>query len=73
MEIYDTANRLAEEIKKSQQYNLFKNTKEELFSDPETKSKIEEFEKLKQEIQILELKRENNQEIDEEEKRINVA
>ena len=53
MEIYDTANKLAEEIKNSSQYKNLKKAKEALFSDPEKKQLIEEFEKLKQEVQII--------------------
>ena len=73
MEIYDTANRLAEEIRNSEQYKKLKESKEKLFSDPEKKSLIEEFEKLKHEVQIMEIKRENNAEIDEEDKKVKVA
>lgn len=73
MEIYDTANRLAEEIRNSEQYKLFKKSKEELYNNPEKKKLIEEFENLKREVQILEVKRENNQEIDEEDKKIKLA
>ena len=73
MEIYDTANQLAEEIKNSSQYKNLKKSKEALFSDPEKKQMIEEFEKLKQEVQIMEFKRQNNQEIDEEDKKLKVA
>ncbi len=73
MEIYDTANRLAEEIKNSVQYKKLKESKDKLFSDPKKKSLIEEFEKLKQEVQIMEIKRENNAEIDEEDKKVKVA
>ncbi len=73
MEIYDTANRLAEEIRNSEQYKKLKESKEKLFSNPEKKSLIEEFEKLKQEVQIMEIKRENNAEIDEEDKKVKVA
>lgn len=73
MEIYDTANRLAEEIKNSEQYKLLKQSKENLFSNPEKKQQIEEFEKLKQEVQIMEIKRQNNQEIDEEDKKVKLA
>ena len=73
MEIYDTANRLAEEIKNSEQYRLLKKTKEQLFGDPEKKKLIEEFESLKREVQIMEVKRETNQEIDEEDKKIKLA
>ncbi len=73
MEIYDTANKLAEEIKNSTQYKNLKNSKENLFSDPQKKELIEEFEKLKQEVQLMEIKRANNQEIDEEDKKVKVA
>ncbi len=73
MEIYDTVNRLAEEIRSSSQYKNLKESKEKLFADQQKKSLIEEFEKLKQEVQIMELKRQNNQEIDEEDKKVKVA
>ncbi len=73
MEIYDTTNKLAEEIRNSNQYKKLKESKEKLFADPNKKSLIEEFEKLKQEVQIMEIKRANNQEIDEEDKKLKVA
>ncbi len=73
MEIYDTANRLAEEIRNSQQFKMLKKSKEELFSNPEKKKLIEEFEELKREVQIMEVKRESNQEIDEEDKKVKLA
>ena len=50
MEIYDTVNRLAEEIRSSSQYKNLKESKEKLFADQQKKSLIEEFEKLKQEV-----------------------
>ena len=73
MEIYDTANKLSQEIKKSEQFILLKKAKDELFSNPEKRKMIEEFEQLKQEVQIMEVKRENNLEIDEEEKKVKLA
>lgn len=73
MEVYDTANKLAEEIKNSKQYKLLKQSKEALFNNEEKRKMIEEFEALKQEVQIMELKRENNQEINEEDKKIKLA
>ena len=73
MEIYDTTNRLAEEIRNSTQYKNLKESKEKLFADAEKKELIEEFEKLKQEVQFMEIKRQNNQEIDEEDKKVKVA
>ena len=73
MEIYDTANRLAEEIRNSEQYKRLKESKEKLFADSNKKELIEEYEKLKQEVQIMEIKRQNNEEIDEENKKVKVA
>lgn len=73
MEIYDTANRLAEEIKNSAQYLQLKQSKEKLLNIPEKKELIEEFERLKQEVQVMELKRKDNQEIDEEDKKVKLA
>ena len=73
MEIYDTVNKLAEEIRNSNQYKRLKESKEKLFTDPQKKELIEEFEKLKQEVQLMEIKRQNNQEIDEEDKKVKVA
>ena len=73
MEIYDTANHLAEEIRNSNQYNNYKQSKEKLFSDPKKKEMIEEFEKLKQEVQLMEIKKQANQEVDENEKKIKMA
>lgn len=73
MEIYDTANKLAEEIRNSESYKKLKKSKETLFADSSKKQMIEEFEKLKQEVQIMELRRQNNEEIDEEDKKLKVA
>lgn len=73
MNVYDTANNLAEEIRNSDIYKSLKNSKEKLFSDPEKKKLIEEFETLKREVQIMEIKRQNNEEIDEEDKKQKLA
>lgn len=69
MEIYDTANKLAEEIKKSKQYNDLKNAKEKLMQDTNKRQMIIEFEKLKQEVQIMEVQKQKNEPIDENEKK----
>ena len=68
MLVYDAANQLAEDLKNSEVYLKYKESKDKLFADPEKKAKIEEFEKLKQEIQLMELRRQNHEEIDEEDK-----
>ena len=52
MNIYDTANNLAKEIKDSEEYKKFKELKEKVLSDNDKKSKIDEFEKLRYEMQL---------------------
>ena len=73
MEVYDTANKLADEIKNSKQYIQYKEAKDNLFSNEEKRKLIEEFETLKKEVQLMELKRQNNQEINEDDKKIKLA
>lgn len=52
MNIYDTANRLAYEIKQSEEYNNYKKLKEEVQNNPNLKDKLNNFEKARYEIQI---------------------
>lgn len=52
MNIYDTANRLAFEIKNSDEYKNYKKIKEEVKNSPELKEKLEQFEKARYEVQI---------------------
>ena len=73
MEIYDTANRLAEEIKKSSQYQNLKTAREKIYNNADKKAKIDEFEKLKQEVQMMEVRQQTNQEIDENDKKVKLA
>ena len=54
MNVYDTANRLAQEIKQSEEYLKYKKRKDEISQDPELKKEVEEFEKLRYEVQLLE-------------------
>lgn len=53
MNVYDTANRLAYEIQESDEYKSYKKLKTEVMSKPELKQKIEEFEKLRYDIQLM--------------------
>ena len=53
MNVYDTANRLASEIRESEEYKGYKALKNLLMSSEETKKKLEEFEKLRYEIQLM--------------------
>lgn len=70
MVVYDTANRLANEIRHSDEYITYKNIKERLFSDPNMKDKIIEFEKLKEELQLMEVKQKNKEEINQKDKQM---
>ena len=63
MQVYDTANRLANEIKESNEYKLYKASKEKINQNPELKAKIEEFERVRYDAQVLSIKSgENDQE-----------
>ncbi len=52
MNIYDTANRLAQEIKQSEEYMNYKMAKEALNLNTELKIKVQEFEKVRYEVQM---------------------
>ena len=47
MNIYDTANNLAREIKESDVFKNLKSARERIYADPEKKELVEEFDKLK--------------------------
>lgn len=53
MNVYDTANRLAYEIQESDEYKSYKKLKNEIMSNPGLKNKIEEFEKLRYDVQLM--------------------
>lgn len=52
MNVYDTANRLAQEIKQSEEYVNYKMAKETLSLRPDLKKQIEEFEAARYDAQI---------------------
>ena len=52
MQVYDTANRLAEELKNSEEYVNYKMAKETLSLKPDLKKKIIEFEEARYDAQI---------------------
>jgi len=66
MNVYDTANKLASEIKSSEEYAKFKKAKQELNSNNELKTKIDEFEKMRYEVQVLAMQ---GKEVEEEKNR----
>lgn len=53
MNIYDTANRLAYEIKQSAEYIDYKNFKKEINEKPQLKEKLDKFEALRYEVQLM--------------------
>ena len=53
MNVYDTANRLAKEIQESEEYKEYKKVKSEVMSNLDSKKKIEEFEQLRYEVQLM--------------------
>lgn len=62
MNVYDTANRLAQEIRGSEEYLKFKKAKNKIEENLELKSKIEEFEKTRYEVQLLTMQGQANDE-----------
>lgn len=62
MNIYDTANKLAQELKQSEEYVNYKMAKEALSLNPEIKKKIEEFETARYEAQIIAMQTGKNDE-----------
>ena len=53
MMIYDTANRLAQEIRQSEEYMNYKMAKQTLNLNASLKQKMAEFEKARYEVQLL--------------------
>ena len=55
MNVYDTVNKLAQEIKQSEEYATYKIAKETMNLNVNLKDKIDEFEKARYEAQIIAL------------------
>lgn len=62
MNVYDTANKLAYEIQNSDEYKSYKKIKNDVMSNVDSKSKIEEFEKLRYDVQLMQYTGENKDE-----------
>ena len=62
MYVYDQANELARRIKESKEYLEYKKAKEEVKSIPDLKEKIDEFEKVRYETQVLTIQGEKQSE-----------
>ena len=53
MYVYDEANNLAKAIRESKEYLEYKKAKENLNSNPEMKTKVDEFEKIRYDVQVM--------------------
>ena len=53
MYVYDEANNLAKAIQESKEYLEYKKAKEELESNPEMKKKVDDFEKIRYDVQVM--------------------
>ena len=62
MYVYDQANNLAKSIKESKEYLEYKKAKEDLKSNPEMKAKIDEFEKIRYDVQVMSFQGEQDEE-----------
>ena len=62
MNVYDTANRLSQEIKESEEYANYKMAKQALNLKNDLKNKIDEFEKARYEVQMLAIQTGKNDE-----------
>lgn len=60
MTVYDTANQLAKEIRDSKEFKEYKQLKEKIMQNAEFKSKIDDFEKIRYEVQVLAVKGEQS-------------
>ncbi len=62
MTVYDTANDLARQLKESREYKEYKEMKDIVYANPDLKDKVEEFEKIRYETQLLEIQGEKQDE-----------
>ncbi len=62
MYVYDEANNLAKAIQESKEYKEYKKAKEELEAIPEMKAKVNEFEKIRYEVQVMSFQGKNQDE-----------
>ena len=55
--IYDTANKLASEIRQSEEFVKYRDARKSVLANPDLKNKIEEFEKIRKEVQVLSMEK----------------
>ena len=56
-EVYDAANKLADKIRQSEEFLSYKKAREEVLANPELKTRIEEFEKIRYDVQVLSMEK----------------
>ena len=62
MYVYDEANNLAKAIQDSKEYKEYKEIKEKMEAIPELKTKIDEFEKIRYDVQVMSFQGKEDQE-----------
>ena len=62
MYVYDEANNLAKAIQESKEYKEYEKAKKDLESNPELKTKVEEFEKIRYDVQVMSFQGKEDQE-----------
>ena len=62
MTVYDTTHELARQLKNSREYVEYKEIKDIIYKDPNLKKQVEEFEKIKYEVQMLTIQGEKQDE-----------
>ena len=53
MTVYDATHELARQLRESREYIEYKEMKDIIYADPKLKEQVEEFEKIKYEMQML--------------------
>lgn len=62
MTVYDTTHELARQLKNSREYIEYKEIKDIIYADENLKKQVEEFEKIKYEVQMLTIQGEKQDE-----------
>lgn len=55
--VYDTAHKLASEIRQSDEFIKYRDARKQVLANPELKKKIEEFEKIRYDVQVLSMEK----------------
>ena len=55
--VYDAAHKVADEIRQSEEFLAYKEAREHVLANPDLKAKIEEFEKIRYDVQVLSLEK----------------